>query len=748
MKNRFLITLLILSVMSPAFADKVIKSAVYDSEMDLQKTFYESPLSQIPNMEVDKVDTIPPQGYYPAGRRPPYSDRSMPLFKQVRIKITNYFRQKDIDNAQKYQSKKIEDMDEFDELDNEQEITLYSSSKETPTNETQSQEVTNTELSEETVVNTELVGGVKEQVVTKEAILDAETVDFNNETMDITAIGNPILNFPNQNITLKADKIIYNNVSNILKAYDNVEILRDGSTIYGDYIQINLNEENSLINNVITSGESFEIRAKNATSDEKSIVLNEGNMQSQGNYIFRLKTAMVGGFDYSRMLISDEDKSFLTELTGERSNITVKVDELEVDAKKAHNVITAKEIEIYNGKKHLLDWSLFQAHTNKEQDYFEGNYPEVGSKNPMGFWVGAGPVFDIPNGATLKVMPLLNYKNKIGLGGALKYRSATNQTHFMYGSAKDVFVLKGKQYLDDKLYLQYGMNAFLDEWFLGARMPKYSIEAVYADGAVIPNTMGEGLHLQFKNRISAGYIGDAKYTLRDENIAEGKDATSRFRYMAEIVQSLYRYEDKERLRLFDFGVVMQGSAAVYGTGDTQFIGRIGPRIHTQYKYWMQDVGYFASGYHDETPLRRYDTYRYGHANVYLREAIRLNKYLAVAWSCSANLLKEAPNGKLLQENGFLVSLGPDDLKINLGYDFVREATFFNITMAMNVKDSTLEYKKMVIKNPDRLSSSKTYVKELPKQTDFVTATNAKILNPKMQYAEVIEIQDPDKEQVQ
>lgn len=28
---------------------------------------------------------------------------------------------------------------------------------------------------------------------------------------------------------------------------------------------------------------------------------------------------------------------------------------------------------------------------------------------------------------------------------------------------------------------------------------------------------------------------------------------------------------------------MQGSAALYGTGDTQFIGRVGPSVHLQYK---------------------------------------------------------------------------------------------------------------------------------------------------------------------
>ena len=78
-----------------------------------------------------------------------------------------------------------------------------------------------------------------------------------------------------------------------------------------------------------------------------------------------------------------------------------------------------------------------------------------------------------------------------------------------------------------------------------------------------------------------------------EKIHSTGKATTRFRYMAEIAQTLYHYEKPENKFFFDLSVALQGSAAVYGTGDTQFIGRIGPRAHVQYKNWMQDLGYFS-----------------------------------------------------------------------------------------------------------------------------------------------------------
>mgnify|MGYP006876800886 FL=1 len=146
---------------------------------------------------------------------------------------------------------------------------------------------------------------------------------------------------------------------------------------------------------------------------------------------------------------------------------------------------------------------LFRSsvHTNKKHEFFDANYPEFGSRGRLGMFAGPGFVVDTPlqNGSTLKLMPILNNKSGIGFGGLAKYRSATNYTDFGYGSSADVFILKGRQYLDDKLYLQYGANSFMDEWFFGPRMPKYTAELVYRDSGVIPSTIGKGLDLNFQH---------------------------------------------------------------------------------------------------------------------------------------------------------------------------------------------------------------------------------------------------------
>ena len=95
-------------------------------------------------------------------------------------------------------------------------------------------------------------------------------------------------------------------------------------------------------------------------------------------------------------------------------------------------------------------------------------------------YLGPGHVFEIPGGSILKVMPILNYNHGIGIGGIARYMNASNWTQASYGTADSTFMIRGKQKLDDHVYLQYVMNDYSREWFLGRRRAKYG-------AALVPN---------------------------------------------------------------------------------------------------------------------------------------------------------------------------------------------------------------------------------------------------------------------
>ncbi len=708
MKKHLLITALILTVSANCSIAEGLPSPT--PELDrFEEQFYEAPSTPAPEVNVVEGSIAKPI-------------KTMPLFKKTRIKVTNYLRERDYNKAQKLleKEKKLQNSDD------------------TVKNEVEEAEIQTTENTQE------LQGGVSQQVTTNNVQLDADVIDYDEKTMDLIATGSPVLTFPAQGTTIKAEKIIYNTASNTLKASKEVEIIKNGHSVFGEDLDVNLNEENAILNNVETKLSFLTVNSRKAEMNEDLITLYDGKMVSKDKYILSFHTKMVGGDRFGSMFVNEEDKVYLSDEIGDTA-ITIKAKDVIVDAKKNTDTITLKKARFFYDDFKLFTLKTLKLHTNKNQEYFEGNYPEFGSRGKFGMFLGPGYTFDTPlqNGSTLKLIPIVNKKSNWGIGGFLKYRSGTNFTDFGYATGSSMVFLRGKQLLDDKLFMQYGINSYMDEWFLGRRMAKYDAELVYEDKGIIPSSIGDGLDLNFRHRFGFGYMHNSDFNRYGESLDAANIGTTRTRYMAEAAQNLYKYEDKENRKALVLSMVMQGSAALYGTGDTQFIGRIGPRLHTQYKYWMQDIAYFASAYQDNTPLKVYDTYRYGHGCINIREALRLNKYVSLAWSGTINVTGDSPNGKPFQECTFLVSLGPDDFKINLGYDWVREHTYFGIAIAMNTKGSGIEYEKLVIKHPERLAKSDEEDVELK----VFDGSDVQAKPKKMMYAEVIDIEDPDREEL-
>ncbi len=106
-----------------------------------------------------------------------------------------------------------------------------------------------------------LEGGINEQVTEKQLILDSENINFDDETGDMIATGRPILNLPPQNIKVIADKMVYNEESNILKGIGNVIVIKDGMVTRGDYLEVDMNEETVVMDNLDTLSTAMNLKS-------------------------------------------------------------------------------------------------------------------------------------------------------------------------------------------------------------------------------------------------------------------------------------------------------------------------------------------------------------------------------------------------------------------------------------------------------------------------------------------------------
>ena len=561
----------------------------------------------------------------------------------------------------------------------------------------------------------------EEKDETEDIILDCNNVDYDTENYLITAKGDAIVDFVKQGTILKADLITFDRMNNTIKAEGNVRILKGGQTITGDYIFVDMNEENALIENPLTQTETIEIKSRKGYVYGDRIVQEEGSITVDKSFPINFRSAGRGP-QMQRMLLPPKET-----LTDDMENglIKVTVQDLKITQKGDLEIISLKHPKVFKGKRTIFKMPAVKLYTNKNHDFAETNSWELGSYRGLGMFIGPGWVFELPRGSVLKAMPILNYKSGFGVGGLVRFQNSTNFTQAAYGTAAGDFIIRGKQDLDDHLYLQYGMNDYMNEWFLGRRRPEYGISLVYNNGYSSDNFLLKGHASRFAHRFDAGYYQDIDKDKNFRKLQGEQIGTMRFRYMAQADQNLYNYKNEEKQTALGLSVISQLSAAVYGTGDTQVIGRLGPQLHTQYKRWMQDIGYFFSVYDDNTPMPVFDAYRYGKQNLYIREYIRICRYLTLSWFGSINLTGDSPNGERFQENSFYLSIGPDDVKFNIGYDFVRENTYFTVQMMMDAKGTKLEYDTFEIKQDKKAKKSND--SDLEEETAFQSAPQKKVL---------------------
>lgn len=568
----------------------------------------------------------------------------------------------------------------------------------------------------------------QEELQQSKLLLECKEMEYLTDKKELQARGGAKLTFPDKNISATADEMTYNQKSNLVKMTGNVVIYRGDDEMTGDYMQLDLNEEIGLLDNVKSAGYAIETVAERGIMMGDRTIQENGHLNVAKNFRIQLRSGVNTVFNEQ---LNEKDKYTYEDLF-HNSKFVVKANHIIIDSKENLDKITLKKIEIYKNGKRILKYPSMTMYQNKGQDFVDGSYPELGSKPKLGMYIGPGWVIELPKGSLLKLAPMLNYSGGLGFGGYGRFRSATNTTEAAYGSANDFWMVKGRQELDKNLYLNYGANAYILNGWLGQGWARYAADLNYEKRNTISNFMGNQRHLRFEQMLSAGYIqddgGDEQYdsahrSLYDKHhnkLESYNIGTTRFRYMLNTYQTLHHYENPEKLFFSDLYLYGQGSAAVYGTGDTQFIGRIGPMLRTQMKYWNQDIGFFASAYSDQTPIPIFDAYRYGKFNVYLREAIKVHKLLKLSWYGSANLSGDAPDERILQESRFIINIGPDDMNLALGWDAVRQNTYIGINLDMDAKSSEVYYDKMEIKNPNNFGKKDPHgLAELEKEDEAV-----------------------------
>lgn len=531
--------------------------------------------------------------------------------------------------------------------------------------------------------------------------LTADYMEYFPDRFEVEAIGNARVLFKSQKTTISANKIVFNYDRNILKANEDVVLTSPTTRTEGDFVKIDLNKPNGWIENPVTSTDDIQLQAKEAFlySDKieeydgvakvlKDDVISFG-ARSFANYMNPNRVFYTG-----EPRLSDSDKGVYK----------IKANKIVIDAKDDHEVITIKNANLYLKNHKIATIPSVKIVTNKEHASAETNIPEFGSQAMLGMHVGPAVVLNVPGGSTLKLAPILTYKDdKLGVGGIARFRNQSNMTEVAYGTSVEEFVIRGRQKFAPGWTLDYSRYTNQSEWFMGYRMPKYGAQLSYSRSDYI-----DDLGIQFSQKYNAGLFVDRK---KGYDLGNTK---GRFRWMTQTYKPLYSYMNEEGTVGLRAGVVAQTAATVYTQGNTVGIFRFGPSLRTKVGPWHQALMFYETANAGQSPFY-FDRYRYGRSNFVIIENLKVCKYLTLGYLGSLAMNSDY-NDKLFQESRIMIGVGPEYARVILGYDAKRRNAMFILTMLVGTKDSDIEFKKTEIQNPDKFGKKKSEQKKEKKKS--------------------------------
>lgn len=534
----------------------------------------------------------------------------------------------------------------------------------------------------------------REIVQEPELKLSADYMEYFPDRYEVEAIGNAKVSFRNEDFILSANKITFNYDKNIVTASENVTLLTNDIITSGDFIRLDLSKPDGYMEKPVSKSDGIQLAAKEAYLYSDRIEEYDGVAKILADETLKLGVSSFSGYvDPGNVFSGKLRRSQRETVSGVYS---IKAKNIYIDSKDNNEVITIKNASLYLKNRKIGAIPSIKVYSNKARTNVETNAPELGSISSLGSYIGPAVVLNVPGGSTLKLAPVLTYgNNKFGIGGIARFRNQYNMTEVAYGSSKDNVLVRGRQRIAPGLTFNYSRLMNQSEWFMGYRKPKYAAQLNYARTDYVKD-----LDLHFAQMYTAGAFVD---NLKNKDIG---DTEGRFRWMTQSYKNLYEYKNEEGNIGVNFGLVAQTGATVYTTGDVHGILRIGPSINTEIGPWQQSLMYYQTAIAGQSPFE-FDRYRYGRSNVVLIESLRVSRYLTLGYLTSLALNRDARNDDLFQENRFLVSVGPDYAKVTFGYDAIRNNTMLLFSMLVGTKDSDVEFKRTVIKNPQKLGQTKS-----------------------------------------
>ena len=531
--------------------------------------------------------------------------------------------------------------------------------------------------------------------------VNADKMTYDDTDGNVYANGHVEIIANAQGVTLKADEAVLDKASQTIKLKNNVSIIKDGMEMTGETLVVDLNEENVIMDNPVAECYSFLINAQESYIVANNLQMLNGTVSSATKKQIPFIPKRFYGYVPGSM---DElyDPNIQNELDTDKSKKAYRIDakEIVMTSYKDHNSMVLKGSNVYYNNHKIFPKTDIEILSDKPYQVIETNMPEIGTLKSFGSYVGYGFVRKLPKGQVLKIMPAVVYgEGDLGVGLIGRHRSRNSTLEAGYSTSTEKFVARGLYKFGNGFSLRYGRNAYLPEGFMGTRRSAYAAQLAFEKSYTERDT-----DINFRHSTYAGIFADYK--------KHGKHyfSTTRFRHNLELSKKIFEYKNSEQDLKIRLSLVAQGSATLYGTGDTVGVFRFGPTLASKLKKWESSISYFQAGIHGDSPFV-FDKYRYGRCSILFNEKFNFNNKFAIGYSTTISPNKDNYERDMITESRIYALLGPKDFKIALSYDFVRDIGHLDFMFILGTDSTKINFEKLTTDNIDNAKQKKDFYKK-------------------------------------
>lgn len=580
-------------------------------------------------------------------------------------------------------------------------------------NEQETAEIQKIDSSE--IINSKIHKKYIEEVTTgnlpKELLgeITADEIRFSQETNFYEAIGNAEIFLPDRDAKLYADRITYDTERKLIEAFGNIKVDQKDNEIYGEYASFDMNvnslemQEPRLFLTGIKlkarelKSQYFEDKKKNKKYSE--LHFKDGVAALDDPIVVYSHATQVSTL-YSRE-IADYNRHRKIDWNdlSDKSSLRYSAKEIRIDNTKKTNNLRINGARVWINKNLSVPSPFHVTTTIGEgaQTKFKG--PVIGNRERLGgFLLGPRLYKEIDKGI-FSFVPVLQIGDgpEFGAGAITTFNTPNDTTALKlgYGSLKNRFIGSFHQDVVKKYFQVNALyNQFKRDSIFGASQVGQLYEASSQFRIHLPFIDDRGM----KIHAAAGWAKDNIELFngqRREDLSEEREGSpareehSGFRTELEAslyTQPIWRYGNE----LYNISLRGRGQAAlrIYDTGDFNTIARFGPALQARLDNLAFEIDYLFAAIGGESPFL-FDQFVDGNQSVIFDGDYIVNKWFSVGTVVTYNI-----NRDKFVRNEIRAELGPQDFKVRLGYDVVRNQfdLGFNVLYGEPIKYDALNVK--------------------------------------------------------